>query len=326
MNWEMALVMLPGLVIGITAHEFAHAWSASLLGDNFPRRQGRVSLNPFRHLSLLGTLALVVLPFGWGKPVELNLYNFKRPKRDYLITSLAGPLANVAVAILGVGLMHLLTHTYRHGPHAQFWITLAYHFLAMIVIINVMLAVLNLIPIPPLDGSKIWPCLLPGARPATGGKRSGLFVILFIVLMSTHALDRVIGFAINGVCDRFPQTDEKAFRLSQSQGESAYNQQQYPQAQKLFTDALAINPYSASSYCWRAAAREYQEDWAGALEDLNRSVELEPRDADYRDHRAKALTAVGRLDDAQADRQQAAQLRKAAATRPARRPAAKPPM
>ena len=97
MNLETAIFLLPGLVIGLSFHEFAHAWSASLLGDDFASRQGRVSLNPLRHLSILGTLAIFFLPMGWGKPVEVNLYNFKQPRRDYLITSLAGPLANIII-------------------------------------------------------------------------------------------------------------------------------------------------------------------------------------------------------------------------------------
>jgi Zn-dependent protease len=80
MGWQTVLALLPGLVIGLTLHEFAHAASASLLGDDYARRQGRISLNPFRHLSLLGTLAILLFPFGWARPVPVNVYNFRRPK------------------------------------------------------------------------------------------------------------------------------------------------------------------------------------------------------------------------------------------------------
>ena len=88
-----------------------HAWSASLLGDDFSRRQGRVSLNPFRHLTPLGTLAILFLPFGWGRPVPVNLYNFAHPRRDYLLTSLAGPAANFLLAAICLSL-----HAFLHAP------------------------------------------------------------------------------------------------------------------------------------------------------------------------------------------------------------------
>jgi Zn-dependent protease len=320
MSWAQALLLLPGLIIGLTVHEFAHAWSASLLGDNFPRRQGRVSLNPLRHLSPLGTLAIFLLPFGWGKPVVVNLYNFKHPKRDYLVTSLAGPLANVVVAIAGIGLMHLASHPYRFGPHAQVWINLSYHILSLIVIINVMLAVLNLIPIPPLDGSKIWPCLIPGAKPTMGSKVTWIFVIILAVLLSTHSFSGVIGFALKSVNVLLPQSDEQAFSLRQSQGIEAYKQRRFPDAQRFLTEAMAINPGSDSCYYWRACAKGYQQDWAGALEDMDQAIERRFDDPDYYKFRADVLTALGRKADAEADRLVAAEFRRAAAaaTQPAR--------
>ncbi|MHC4126280.1 MAG: site-2 protease family protein, partial [Planctomycetota bacterium] len=92
MSWQTALFLFPGLIIGLTIHEFAHAITAKWLGDRYPEKMGRVSLNPLRHLSLWGTLALFILGFGWGKPVPINLYNFKRPKLYYLLTSIAGPV------------------------------------------------------------------------------------------------------------------------------------------------------------------------------------------------------------------------------------------
>lgn len=319
MNWIEALLMLPGLIIGLTVHEFAHAWSASLLGDNFPRRQGRVSLNPLRHLSPLGTLAIFLLPFGWGKPVIVNLYNFKHPKRDYLITSLAGPFANGVVAMVGIGLMHLASHPYRFGPHAHVWVEVSYYVLSLIVMINVLLGVLNLIPIPPLDGSKIWPCLIPGAKPTMSPKATRAFVIVLIIVMTTHSLGGVVDFAINQVQAVFPPSDNHAFSLREKQGVSAYNQKRYPDAQGFFTEALAINPWSHYCYYWRASAKGFQQDWAGALEDMNRAIELNADDADYHDLRAEALTVLGREQDAKGDSDRAAAIRRAlaATTRPA---------
>ena len=119
MRLEWALWMLPGLVIGLSVHEFAHAWSASLLGDDFARRQGRVSLNPLRHLSPLGTLVIFLgLPFGWGKPVLVNIYNFKHPRWDYLLSSLAGPAANVIMVGLCMAVMQWTRYSFRFGAEA----------------------------------------------------------------------------------------------------------------------------------------------------------------------------------------------------------------
>lgn len=318
MAWDQALMLLPGLVIGLTVHEFAHAWSASLLGDDFPRRQGRVSLNPLRHLSPLGTLAIFLLPFGWGKPVMVNLYNFKHPKRDYLLTSLAGPLANVVVAAACIGLMHLASHPYRFPLGAQAVVNWSYVMLSLVVVINVMLAVFNLIPIPPLDGSKIWPCLIPGAKPTMSPKLTWTFGIILIVLLSTHSLRGVAALAMDGVLVLLPRSDAETFARLQEQGEAAYEQEKYHDAQRLFTEALAINPWSDSCHHWRACAKWYQSDWAGALEDLDRAIELEPADPNTHEFRAEALTKLGKNGDAAAERAMAKELRKAAtaATQP----------
>jgi len=141
--WKTALILLPGLVIGLTVHEAAHALSARWLGDRTAERMGRVSLNPLRHLSPLGTLALFFIGFGWGKPVIVNLYNFKRPKLYYLLSSLAGPASNLLLCAISLGVLHLRPHWVIE------WIATSVFY------INAILAVINLLPVPPLDGSKI---------------------------------------------------------------------------------------------------------------------------------------------------------------------------
>ena len=178
MTWDLAILLLPGLVIGITVHEFAHAWCAWLLGDGLARSKGRVSLNPVRHLSPVGTAAIFFLPFGWGRPVPVNLYNFRKPKRDYLLTSLAGPAANVVTAGACMALMQLTRHTYAFEGPARNVLFLVHDQLTYTALINVSLGVLNLLPLPPLDGSKVWPCVIPHLSiAAISGKKTLAFLL-----------------------------------------------------------------------------------------------------------------------------------------------------
>ncbi len=179
------LFLLPGLIIGLTVHEAAHAISAKWLGDDVAWRQGRVTLNPLKHLSLFGTLALFVLGFGWGKPVEVNLYHFKSPKRDYLISSLAGPVSNILLSILALGLLHLSLPA---------WLQ---QLMMSLFMINAILALVNLIPIPPLDGSKIWPCIIPGMRPVVKNRMSQVWLVVLIVAMYTGAIGKVLNPSMN---------------------------------------------------------------------------------------------------------------------------------
>jgi len=181
MDLKLALFLLPGLLVGLTFHEAAHALSAKLLGDRTAERMGRISLNPFRHLSLLGTLVLFVLHFGWGKPVVINLYNFKKPKLYYLLSSLAGPAANLALCGVSLALLYLPTP----------WII--DYLCTSIFLINGVLAAVNLLPIPPLDGSKIWPCLIPKMRPTISAKWNRIWMVVLVVAVFTGAIHAVLG-------------------------------------------------------------------------------------------------------------------------------------
>ncbi len=181
MNWDMALLFLPGLIIGLTVHEAAHAITAKWLGDRTAERMGRISLNPLKHLSPLGTLALFFLGFGWGKPVIVNLYNFKKPKLYYLLSSIAGPVSNVMLCALALGILHLRPHW------VIAWICTSVFY------INAILAVVNLLPVPPLDGSKIWPCLIPGMRPTVSGKWARIWIIVLVICMYTGLIGKVLG-------------------------------------------------------------------------------------------------------------------------------------
>ncbi len=301
MDLFKALMLLPGLVIGLTLHEFAHAWSASLLGDKFARRQGRVSLNPLRHLSPLGTLAIFVLPFGWGRPVLVNLYNFKRPKRDYLITSLAGPVANLIVVAVCIGLMQLTRHCYRFGQMGEILMIMAHSMLFLVGLINMMLATINLIPIPPLDGSKIWPCIIPGLKPSFGGRTTWIFIVILLALVWTDSLDPLISFSLEKVQGMMPVSDSQIFDDRYESAMAAYDAGDFAEAENRFTAALEINPRSHDCLHRRACARGWRNNWPGALEDMNRAIELYRLNPQYYEFRATVFRHLGRIDEAKKD-------------------------
>jgi Zn-dependent protease len=140
------------VLIAVSVHEFAHAWAADYLGDPTAKLEGRLTLNPLAHLDPIGTLTLFLFGFGWGKPVPVDSYNLKNPRRDEALISLAGPLSNIIIALL-VGFAFKFIPIQTLAANTQPLIS----FLA----INLGLAYFNLLPFPPLDGSKIFLALLP---------------------------------------------------------------------------------------------------------------------------------------------------------------------
>ncbi len=272
-----ALLLLPGLIVGITVHEFAHAWSAKLLGDEFPRRQGRVSLNPLRHLSLLGTLAIVLLPFGWGKPVGVNLYNFKRPRLDFLISSLAGPLANLLMTLVCVGVMFPLGHTRAMPAVSAAAMEFSFAVCYYLALINLLLAVFNLIPVPPLDGSKIWPCLFPGLKVVMSGKNTLVYLVFLGALLYTNALGPVLNYPLEASLRLFPKSD--GMRASELNDAAIRRMAafQYDQAESLLTQSLELDPRSDETYSLRSHARYYLNRLSEAMEDIDQAIRIVPR-------------------------------------------------
>ena len=277
----VTLLFLPGLLVGITVHECAHAWSAELLGDEFARRQGRVSLNPLRHLSPLGTLCMFLLPFGWGKPVYINLYNFRRPRRDYFLSSIAGPIANLLMVALCLGLMQVTRHSYAFGPRATLPLAIAHVLLLFIAIMNTILAAFNLIPVPPLDGSKIWPCLFPRMKPSFSPVLRQASWIILIVIMFTHALNPAINAVVGTVAGIMPASDSQVFHQRLAAAEADMKADHHAEAEKSLSEAIAINPRSAECYYLRATEREAQQNWPAAAEDIRRALEMDKTNADY---------------------------------------------
>jgi Zn-dependent protease len=186
---QQIIIMAPPLLLAITLHEVAHGWVALRCGDTTAKAQGRLSLNPLRHIDPIGTVLVPGLLavfggfiFGWAKPVPVNYGRLRQPKRDMALVALAGPLSNLLMA-LGWALVTLAGQT-LHGPLP--WLGLPLMAMGVAGIdVNVMLGVLNLVPIPPLDGSRV----LAGALPNRAGQIMAQIepyglVILVVLLMS----------------------------------------------------------------------------------------------------------------------------------------------
>lgn len=195
---HLAVMAVPFL-LGITCHELAHGWVSSRLGDPTPRLAGRLTLNPLRHLDLWGTLTLVLTQtIGWAKPVPIDPRHYRHPRRDLVLVAAAGPAANLLVALGFAALFWTLgmLPVDWSRPGAAFWGEPLARIAVAGVSINTALAVFNLLPIPPLDGSKIVAWLLPPRLGAAylGLERYGF--VLVLVLALTGALSLVIRPAV----------------------------------------------------------------------------------------------------------------------------------
>jgi Zn-dependent protease len=171
------LLEIIALVVALTIHEFSHAWVADHLGDPTPRLQGRLTLNPLKHLDPVGTLLLLVARFGWGKPVEFDPFNLREPRRDAAIISFAGPLSNLLLALVTGGISWALV-TFASLP------SLVMTILYLFIYTNISLAVFNLIPIHPLDGFKIVGGLLPRdkAHEWYSLERYGIIFLILLIM------------------------------------------------------------------------------------------------------------------------------------------------
>lgn len=182
------LLSAPAILFGLTIHEFSHGYVADRLGDPTARMLGRLTLNPLRHLDLFGTLALFLFRFGWAKPVPINPRNFRNPARDMAMSSLAGPGANFVVAAVAGILLRAIGLAGIGG--------FLFELLRWFVLINLILCFFNLIPIPPLDGSRLLYYFLP-PRYAAGYaqlERYGFLILIGVIMLSN-----LTGFGILNV-------------------------------------------------------------------------------------------------------------------------------
>ena len=145
------ILMLPGIIIGLSFHEFAHAWVSDRLGDPTPRRQGRVTINPLAHIDWIGFLALVLVGFGWGKPVQIDPGYYKHRRRDEVLVGIAGVTMNLLIAVLFSIPARLIVKSFS-GAAVSDLVYNIYLMIFYIVSVNIVLMIFNLIPCPPLDG------------------------------------------------------------------------------------------------------------------------------------------------------------------------------
>lgn len=185
---ELFFIRFLALVYGITVHEFGHAWAGYLQGDTTAKDQGRLTLNPLAHLDFLGTLMILLTGFfGWGKPTPYNPYNLKHKKYGPLLVGLAGPAMNLVSLIVFGLILSLLGGTLTFD-------NLLVQFLFTLVLINVVLMVFNLIPVPPLDGSKLLHAVLAPTNPVRLViERFGPNLLFFLII-----IDYLLGLGIFG--------------------------------------------------------------------------------------------------------------------------------
>lgn len=201
MNETILDYLIKALVLftAVPVHECAHAWVAEKMGDDTGRKQGRITLNPFAHLTLWGSLMMILVGFGWGKPVMVDSRNFKNPKKGMVLTALAGPASNFIMAFLSMIVYKVLA--FLSFAKDSSTLDIMATVFVYITLINISLAVFNFLPIPPLDGSKIFNAILPEKWYFTIMKYENFIFIALIILVYSGLLDAPLSFLQNKVID-----------------------------------------------------------------------------------------------------------------------------
>ncbi len=170
-------------------HECAHAWSAHKLGDDTAKLEGRMTLSPLAHIDPFGGLLLLLFGFGWAKPVPVNPNNFENPRKGMMLTAIAGPLSNLIAAFAGMIALRLYSGNIEALSDALFYF----------VIININLCVFNMIPVPPLDGSRVLTYFLPPNAAIWFMRNQRYFYAVVMLLMVTNILTVPLSYAVSGV-------------------------------------------------------------------------------------------------------------------------------
>ncbi|MBQ5841065.1 MAG: site-2 protease family protein [Clostridia bacterium] len=184
------------VLVNLPFHEFAHAWVAHKCGDDTARWNGRLTLNPLKHLDPLGTALIVLCGFGYARPVPVITRNFRNYKRDMILVALAGPLSNLLLAAVSVGLF-ALSLTFVREYQTLLWLKMI--FIDILMSVNITLAVFNMLPIPPLDGSRLWSTLLPPRVAYALERNSRVFTIVLFALLVVGVLDGPLYWLSDGI-------------------------------------------------------------------------------------------------------------------------------
>jgi len=199
-NYNLLIIQAPVILFALTIHEYCHGLVANYLGDDTAVRQGRLTLNPIAHLDVLGTVLMFLVGFGWAKPVPVNPHNFKNPRKGMLLVALAGPASNLMMAVLA-GLLiryllsnHLLDATEMHGIVPTLFVILT-----LTLQYGVALAVFNMIPIPPLDGSRVLYGLLPEKQAYSYIKFEpyGMMILFALFLFGGRVFSLVLWYPVS---------------------------------------------------------------------------------------------------------------------------------
>lgn len=197
------LITLPIILISLTFHEVAHGFVSYKLGDPTAYNLGRLTLNPLKHIDPLGALSMLLFGIGWAKPVPVNSRYYKNPKRGMALTALAGPLANVLLAFAGVIVFQCLSNAgvfSNIGSELAFrFLSILYTFLQYFIRMNAYLAIFNLLPIPPFDGSRIAFVFLPDKVYFGVMRYERIIMIAIMLLLLTGVLSRPLNFLSNSL-------------------------------------------------------------------------------------------------------------------------------
>ncbi len=201
-GWQNILIGIPVTLIALAGHEFAHGLVSDKLGDPTPRSQGRLTLNPFAHLDLVGTILMILTGFGWAKPVEVNPRYYKNPKVGMAVTAAAGPLANLIMAFVAMLLYAaFLVVNVKFNLGWYDAVSVTGGILTFFAYRNLCFMVFNFIPIPPLDGAKVLGIIVPNRIYYTILQYERYSMILIMLLSLSGALSAVIGTGVNFFMD-----------------------------------------------------------------------------------------------------------------------------
>jgi len=193
LDYRFLLILVPVILFSLTIHEYAHAYVAHKLGDDTAKRLGRLTLNPLKHLDLIGTILLLLVHFGWAKPVPVDPSNFKNPKKDMLYVAIAGPISNLITAVFAAVFLKLIVFNTSMGSVFSIAEPVT-QILIWLIFISVVLAVFNMLPFPPLDGSRVLYGLLPDemSRQIMKIETYGIFILFALILFGGKFVSFII--------------------------------------------------------------------------------------------------------------------------------------